>query len=182
MADAPRDPNTGLPTTSWEAEIRRLEIVDPARVRVWRDPFRRLCVTVHDYATYLDVRPARVFPVSEAADFVSFLGIEDKEALMLRSTCGLDAESRKVLEEEMTRAYFVPRIIQILEIEDAHGAARWEVETDRGYRLFDIRDREDVKVIEGRRVLLQDADGNRYEVADLTELDERSRRLIDSQI
>jgi Domain of unknown function (DUF1854) len=182
MVDAPFDPNTGLPATSWEAEIKRLEIVEPARVRIWRDPFRRLCVTVKDYATYLDVRPARVFPVSEAAAFVSFLGLEDKEALMLRDICGLDGESRKVLEEEMTRAYFVPRIVEIIEIEDAHGAARWEVVTDRGYRLFDIRDREDVKVIEGRRVLLQDADGNRYEVVDITELDERSRRLIDGQI
>jgi hypothetical protein len=182
MIDAPLDPHTGLPATSWEAEIKRLEIVEPSQVRVWRDPFRRLCVTVQDYATYLDVRPARVFPVSEAAEFVSFLGLDDREALMLRSVCGLDPESRQVLEEEITRAYFVPRIIQILEIEDAHGAARWEVETDRGYRLFDIRDREDVKVIEGRRVLLQDADGNRYEVADIAGLDERSRRLIDEQI
>ena len=182
MADAAREAKTGPAPTSWEAEIRRLAIVEQGRVRIWRDPFRRLCVTVEDYANYLDVRPARVFPVSEAAGFVSFLGIEDKEALMLRSLCGLDPESRRVLEEEMTRAYFVPRIIQILEIEYAHGAARWEVETDRGYRLFDIRDREDVKVIEGRRVLLQDADGNRYEVADVGELDERSRRLIDSQI
>ncbi len=103
MVDKPIDPATGLPQTSWEAEIKRLEIVDPARVHVWRDPFRRLCVTVHDYATYLDVRPARVFPVSEAANFVSFLGIEDKEALMLRSTCGLDPESRKALHELLVR-------------------------------------------------------------------------------
>ena len=82
----------------------------------------------------------------------------------------------------MSRAYFVPRITAIYEIEDAHGAARWEVETDRGYRLFDIRDREDVKVIESRRVLLQDADGNRYEVEDIHELDERSQRLLDHEI
>ena len=182
MVDDPRSPAERPSQTSWEAELKRLEIVEPARVRIWRDSFRRLCVTVKDHATYLDLRPARVFPVSEAAQLVSFLGIEDREALLLRSTCGLDAESHEVLEEEMTRAFFVPRITHIYEIEDAHGAARWEVETDRGYRLFDIRDREDVKVIEGRRVLLQDADGNRYEVVDVNDLDERSYRLIDQEI
>lgn len=180
MADVPGGKTPSQ--TSWDAEIERMEILPPERVRIWRDPFRRLCVTVKDHATYLDVRPARVFPVSGAANFISFLGIEDKEALLLRDDCGLDPESRKVLAEEMTRAFFVPKITQIYEIEDAHGAARWEVETDRGYRLFDIRDREDVKVIEGRRVLLQDADGNRYEVEDVRELDERSRKLIDTEI
>jgi len=168
--------------TSWEAEIERVGIVDPKRVRIWRDAFRRLCLTVEGHATYLDLRPARVFPVSEAADYVSFLGLNDKEAILIENTCQLDCASRAALEEELTRAYFVPKIIEIYAIEDAHGAARWEVETDRGYRLLDIRDREDVKVIEGKRVLLQDADGNRYEVADIHELDERSQRLIDGEI
>ncbi len=87
-----------------------------------------------------------------------------------------------MLDEELNRAYFVPKITAIYEIEDAHGAARWEVETDRGYRVFDIRDREDVKVIENRRLLLQDADGNRYEIEDMNDLDERSRRLLDAEV
>jgi hypothetical protein len=171
-----------LTPTSWEAEIARVGLVDPKQVRIWRDAFRRLCVTVEGHATFLDLRPARVFPVSEMADYISFLGLNDKEAVMLKDLCRLDCASRKILEEELTRAYFVPKITAIYRIEDAHGAARWEVETDRGYRLFDLRDREDVKVIEGRRVLLQDADGNRYEVVDIHDLDERSRRLIDHEI
>ena len=172
----------GAPVTSWEAEIARVGIVEAGQVRLWRDAFRRLCVTVEGFATYLDLRAARVFPVSEVADYVSFLGLNDNEAVMIGDTCELDCESRRILEEELTRAYFVPKITHIYEIEDAHGAARWEVETDRGYRLFDLRDREDVRVIEGKRVLLQDADGNRYEVPDVTALDERSRRLIDHEI
>ena len=61
-------------------------------------------------------------------------------------------------------------------------AARWEVETDRGYRVFDIRDREDLRLIGGTRVLLQDADGNRFEIEDIGELDDRSRRLLEAEI
>lgn len=179
MSDSPLP---SPPPTSWEAEIERVGLVDPERVRIWRDAFRRLCVTVAGHATFLDLRPARVFPVSEMGDYISFLGLNDKEAVMIKDIHRLDCASRKVLEEELTRAYFVPKITAIYQIEDAHGAARWEVETDRGYRVFDIRDREDVKVIEGRRVLLQDADGNRYEVVDIHDLDERSRRLIDHEI
>lgn len=178
MSSGPDSPAT----TGWEAEIARVDLIDPEQVRIWRDAFRRLCITVEGYATYLDLRPARVFPVSGMADYISFLGLNDKEAVMIKDLCRLDCASRQVLEEELTRAYFVPKITAIYEIEDAHGAARWEVETDRGYRVFDIRDREDVKVIEGRRVLLQDADGNKYEVVDIHDLDERSYRLIDHEI
>ena len=166
----------------WEAEIGRLNVVEPHRVRIWRDQFSRLHVQVEGETEHVEVRPARVFPVSAAADLVSFLDGDDREVLLLKDPERLDAESRKALEDELGRAYFVPRILHIYRIEDAHGAARWEVETNRGYRIFDVRDREDVRVMGGRRILLQDADGNRFEIEDLTQLDERSRRLLDKEI
>jgi hypothetical protein len=53
---------------------------------------------------------------------------------------------------------------------------------DGGYRAFDVRDREDVRVFGGARVLLQDADGDRFEIDDIHELDDRSRRLLDKEI
>jgi hypothetical protein len=173
---APDDADAG-----WQAELSRIEILDPRRVRIWRDDFRRLHVQVQGQAEHVDVKPARVFPVSGAADLVSFLDRDDKEVLLLRDPARLDPDSRQTLEEEMARAYFVPRITHIHQIEDSHGAARWEVDTDRGYRIFDVRDREDVRQV-GSRVLLQDADGNRFEIADLTQLDDRSRRLLDKEI
>jgi hypothetical protein len=185
-APIPSDPGEP-PEGSWEAEMGRLEIAESSQVRIWRDSFRHLCVSIRqpgseEEKTFVDVRPARVFPVSGAAGFISFLDTKDREVVMLRDDCGLNAETRRLLAEEIDRAYFVPRIIQIYAIEDAHGASRWEVETNRGYRVFDVRDREDVRVLEGRRILLQDADGNRYEIEDIGGLDERSRRLLDGEI
>ncbi|MFB3881686.1 MAG: DUF1854 domain-containing protein [Armatimonadota bacterium] len=166
----------------WRAEIDRLKIVAPERVRIWRDGFRHLHVQVDADEEYVDVKPVPVFPVSEAADYVSFLDGKDKEVLLLRDPGELDQESRAVLREELSRTYFVPRIVHIYQIEDTHGAARWEVETDRGYRVFDIRDREDVRVIRRSRVLLQDADGNRFEIEDIHALDERSQHLLETEI
>lgn len=182
MSDLEQSPPDASAGRGWDAEIGRLQIVAPERVRIWRDEFRRLHVQVDGEVEHVDVRPAAAFPVSAAADFVSFLDSSDKEVLLLRNPAGLDCESRRVLRDEMGRTYFVPRIVRIHDIEDAHGAARWEVETDRGYRVFDVRDREDVRVVRRTRVLLQDADGNRFEIEDIGELDERSRRLLDTQI
>jgi len=170
------------PSADWNAEVGRLDVAEPSRVHIWRDEFHRLHVQAHGDAEHVDVRPARVFPISGSADYVSFLDRDDKEVLLLKHPSDLDPESRRVLEEEMGRAYFVPKITYVYEIEDSHGAARWEVETDRGYRVFDVRDREDVRVIGGRRVLLQDADGNRFEIDDLRELDAHSQRLVDKEI
>lgn len=167
---------------SWEAELERLQILDASRIRVWRDEFRRLHVMVDGEVEHIDLRPAPVFPISEAAGFLSFLDEKGKEAVLLRNPGCLDADSKSVLVEELNRAYFVPKITYVYEIEDAHGAARWEVETDRGYRIFDIRDREDVRVLGKGRLLLQDADGNRYEIEDMNALDERSRKLLDKEV
>jgi hypothetical protein len=175
----PADASAGA---SWEAELQRLEILDACRVRIWRDEFRRLHVLVDGKTEHVDLRPAPVFPISGVASYMSFLDEKDREAVLLRDPSGLDCESREALTEELSRAYFVPKITCIYEIEDAHGAARWEVETDRGYRIFDVRDREDVRVLSGGRLLLQDADGNRYEVEDMNALDERSRRILDGEV
>jgi hypothetical protein len=182
VVDPEDNENDAAADAGWKAEIDRLQIVAPDRVRVWRDEFRRLHVQVDKDTEHVDVKPVPVFPVSRAADYVSFLDSKDKEVLLLRDPEELDCESRTVLRDELGRTYFVPRITQIYQIEDAHGAARWEVETNRGYRVFDIRDREDVRVIRQTRVLLQDADGNRFEIDDITELDERSQRLLDTEI
>lgn len=166
----------------WDAELARLRLTDASTVRIWHDAFRRLHVQAEGQEEHVDVRPARAFPVTGAADYISFLDGDDREVLLIQNPGALDADSLAALGQALGRAYFVPKIVRILEIEDAHGAARWEVETDRGYRVFDVRDREDVRVIAGSRVLLQDADGNRFEIEDLFELDDRSRRLLDKEI
>jgi len=181
-----KDPSDNSPDASadagWKAEMGRFEIVAPDRIRIWRDEFLHLHVQLDGETEHVDVKPAPAFPVSGAANYVSFLDTDDEEVLLLKDPDGLDPDSRRVLEEELGRAYFVPKITYVYQIEDSHGAARWEVDTDRGYRMFDVRDREDVRVIGGTRVLLQDADGNRFEVEDLNQLDERSRGLVDKEI
>lgn len=167
---------------SWEGELERLRILEARRLRITRDEFRRLRVMVDGQTEHIDLRPAPVFPISAMASYLSLVDEKGKEVLLLRDPENLDPDSLRVLQEEISRTYFVPRITRIYHIEDAHGAARWEVETDRGFRVFDIRDREDVRFIGRTRLLLQDADGNRFEIADINALDERSRHILDGEV
>ena len=51
-------------------------------------------------------------------------------------------------------------------------------ETDRGRVIFQVRTRDDVRVLSATRLLFRDADGNTYEVADSSALDAASRKFL----
>ncbi len=55
-------------------------------------------------------------------------------------------------------------------------------EEDRLHLRLDVTDRENVRMLRSGRVLIQDADGNRFEIPDIKELDAHSQRLLDSEI
>jgi len=72
----------------------------------------------------------------------------------------MDSQSRKIAEEELEMMYFVPKITRINRIKSERGSYKWMVETDRGDREFDIRHREDIRIIESNRIIVKDVDGN----------------------
>ena len=88
-------------------------------------------------------------------------------------------ESREAVEEALREYYLIPRIIRILDRDEKYGILKWTVETDRGIRSFDIRNRQsDIKTIYGNRVLIKDSDDNRYEIPDWEKLDIKSYKKI----
>jgi len=156
------------------------DLVPPEQARLRQDPHRVLRLTVGE-RTYENVRPVRCFPVSGKADYVSFLDARGREVALVPCPHRLDAESRRVLEEALDRMYYVPRITRIDSITESQGVARWRVQTDRGYAAFEVVDRDHVRRVGPRRFVIEDADGNRFEVPDVDRLDERSRALMESE-
>jgi hypothetical protein len=159
----------------------RGEILSPERVRLRRDEFRRLCLLVDGKKEFTDVRAAGAFPISGRANFVGFLGERDREVALIRDPERLDRESRALLEEELARVYFAPRITRIYRIDEKFGASRWEVETDRGFTIFEVADREQIRILPDGRILIQDVDGTRLEIPDPGALDLQSQAMLDSE-
>ena len=91
----------------------------------------------------------------------------------------MDSQSQKIIEEELEIMYFTPRIIRIHRIKSERGSYKWVVETDKGEREFDIRHREDIRVIESNRVVVKDVDGNRFEIPNYNRLDSRSKSMLE---
>lgn len=154
--------------------------VGPEDVRVWEDDLKVLHVSVRG-ETFDDVRPVHVFPISAKADYVSFLDESDKEVALLKRPDGLPAADRETLNAALERMYYVPRITRVDSITETWGISHWKVQTDRGYASFEVVARENIRKLPGGRLIIGDADGNRFEIEDLSRLDPRSQALIHSE-
>ncbi len=119
------------------------------------------------------------FPFTEPERFISVREPEGEEIGLIRDLSELDAASQKAVRDELSWRYYTPQIKRILSYKEEFGHTYWEVETDRGLRKFVTRGRDQtVRSISARRTLIIDVSGNRYEIADLAELDARSRDYL----
>ena len=160
-----------------------LTLLDPGHIRLFRDRFEDLNLELEDGRTLGPVMVQRAFPITATDGFVVLKDREGKELGVVQQVSKLDPASRQVLEAELERNYFTPQIIRVDAIKEEFHILKWEVGTDRGPRVFEIRNsRSDIRLLGGGRVLLRDADGNRYEISDYHNLDPVSLALVETQI
>jgi hypothetical protein len=168
--------------TAISEEMRRMAgSVPPDHVKIWVDEFHQLHVAANGQE-YVDVRPVRIFPISSKADYVSFLDDKRKEVLLLRNPHKLDKGSRQALDAAFSHIYYCPKITRVDSVTESMGITRWEVMTDRGYAKFELTDRDHFRKLPGRRLIMQDPDGNRFEIEDLAKLDKKSLEIIQSEL
>jgi len=147
---------------------------------VWRDDHHHLNVKVGE-TTHENVRALRLFPVSGKSAYISFVGSKGKEVALLKKPEELDADSRDTLEHAFDRHYYTPKIVRVDRISETWGVGHWEVMTDCGYASFEIVARENIRNLGGGRYLMEDVDGNRFEIPAVSQLDARSQALIRSE-
>jgi hypothetical protein len=195
----------GITLATWAGQVAAEAVhgnfLDAARVTLWRDDQGLwLGVPGQPPARVTAVRPA--FPLSRGVEMLVLYGYRPgtdarntsagdsgradrtpgEELGILRSLEALPAGAQELLAEEIAKAYFVPRIIRIVAIEEEFGVQRWEVLTDRGPRTFEVTERSSIRPLDHGRVVIKDVDGNRYQIEDVRKLDRRSQQLLDLQI
>ncbi len=157
--------------------------LDPDKARFFIDAFEDLNLELAGDQTYSRVRVKRAFPLTRDDCFIVVQDRKGKEIGSLARLDALDRDSRQAVEDELERAYFTPRIQRIAKVTTANRVPRWEVETDRGPRAFEIySSRRDVRLLGDGRILVQDADGNRYEIPDYRRLDPASQALVEEML
>jgi hypothetical protein len=136
-------------------------------------------LTVADERSYLKVAVFRAFPLSHPERYLSVRDGANKEIGLIVSAEELDAESRRLVAEELERRYLVPIVRRVVSVRERFGTVDWEVETDRGVCRFTTRNmRENVEQPSPGRFLVTDVDGNRYDVRDISRLDAASQAWL----
>ena len=136
-----------------------------------------------DYAGkhYPRVAVHRCFPFSDPDHYISIREAEGdgKEIGLILDITALPREIREMLEEQMQLRYFTPIVLKVHEIKEEYGYAYWEVTTDRGRCRFTTRMGGSVYAIGKDRYLVNDLDGNRFEIPDLYALTPKEIKKLD---
>ena len=155
------------------------EAVDPATVRLFRQPEWQLRLTIDDDRSYTQVKVVRAAPLSHPDRYISLLDIKNEEICMIDDPTALDGDIREILRQELDRRYLTAVIERVLSLRNDFGTSYWEVETSRGTREFVVQNvAENAQWLGDSRLLLIDVDGNRFEIPDLEGLDKKSLGLI----
>ncbi len=161
--------------------------LDPAQLQLRREAgvTEGLCLDIAGSkadASYPDISVHFMFPLSSPGQLVTFCDRNGKEIGVITNAQQLDRLSREILQQELERAYFVPKITRILKIKEEFGLVHWEVETDKGPRRFQVQSRYDIRAMGGGRHVVRDIDGNRYDIPEVDALDAQSRNLLELEI
>jgi hypothetical protein len=162
-----------------------LVLLDPEKVTLFRTEGAAVRATITDpilgpERTYIRVQAARAFPLSAPDKYIGLRDDKDKEIGILATLDGLSRESRAILDEELARRYFVPKILHFISFTEDFGNYTFTVETDRGARTFPVSNLRDsmTELLPRGRYLLTDRDGERYEIPDIERLDPKTAALF----
>ncbi len=169
MSAKRKDSRLDLNEESSRARVRRIERNSAGQIVVHLEG---------DDDPVVDAKLARCFPWSLPDLHVSVRNPEGHEVAMLKSLDDLDPESREVAEAELRDKIFDPKIRRVLQCKHEFGISSITAETDRGTVIFQIRGRDDVRLLSPTRALFRDVDGNTYDLPDFNRLDPVSRRHL----
>lgn len=124
----------------------------------------------------------RAFPFTDPEKYISVREADEKarEIGIVKNLADLSKSSADMLREQMNIRYFTPVIKRINDIKDEYGFAYFDVLTDRGACRFTIHmNGGSVVRLSETRILIQDLDGNRFEIPDITSLSAGELKKLD---
>lgn len=133
----------------------------------------------YDGEKYSLLQPKRLFPISGLTKYIALLDDKGNDVAIIRNIDNLMPESKEAVQHCLDEFYMIPKIQKLIKRTEKFQIWLWTVETDKGTYTFEIIDAPNsIKVLYDGRILIKDANDNRYEIPDLTKLDKRSQRLI----
>jgi len=117
--------------------------------------------------------------MSDPAHGIAICDAAGHELVFIDEPAALPPEVRALIEEELDRREFLPRIARILSVRGETDPTHWRVVTDRGTTQFDVEGEDAVRRFGTGQAMIIDTHGIRYLVPDVQRLDASSRRLLE---
>ncbi|MEO8269342.1 MAG: DUF1854 domain-containing protein [Aureliella sp.] len=133
----------------------------------------------YNSAEPIPVRALRMFPLTDPEHWIAIVDHMGLEVLCLDDPRQLSTQSQAALLSALQASEFVPKIERIAHVSGNSVPCSWDVLTDRGEHHFVVEDEKDVRALSGRRILVIDGHGIRYQIDDYSKLDNYSRRVIE---
>src|SRR5262249_2202074 len=89
---------------------------DGRGVQLALDAWGRIVLSTPGGRRFVGVEPVRAFPITEPGGWVSLCDADGREVFCLRTLEGLDPNSRKVLDDELSQREFIPVIRRIVRV------------------------------------------------------------------
>lgn len=133
---------------------------------------------------YKRVQLRRAMPSHSPSGYISVADHESKEIGMIRALAELPDGQLKIVSDELDRRYYCPEVLEIKSVRDKLGYVYMEMEVmagrDRHERSAAIKDvNKNIRLIDSNRLIIFDADGNRFVISALDKLDKKSLRRLE---
>jgi hypothetical protein len=151
----------------------------PVAHRLRRDHYGRLNFTDESGEVYAGVVPVQAFPIDAPGEQISLLSADGHELVFIAQLSDLDADTRKLLQDEIAQREFLPVIHRLNSVSTFATPSTWHVETDRGPNRFVLKGEEDIRRLRLGGLLITDNHGVTYKIDDVRALDRSSRKLLD---
>jgi len=136
----------------------------------------------YDGIDYSRIVPMRILPFHEPERYIS-LTADGKEIGILKDISVLSAEQADLLRAALNQRYFCPKITAIHSVKEKMGYVYIDASLEGGKKLFAVKDSSrDIRLLDDKRILIFDVDGNRYSIDDLWTLDTKSRKVIETYL
>ncbi|MBP3576829.1 MAG: DUF1854 domain-containing protein [Lachnospiraceae bacterium] len=163
------------------ADLLELRYLTKENAKFERTPGGFVKLTYKD-KTYDRVGVYRTFPVTMPEEFISIREADEKarEIGVIEKLSALDPEQAKMLKEQLDLRYFTPEITKIFDIKTEYGYGYFHVMTTYGECRFTIHNGgSSVVSLTDTRIVINDLDGNRFEVPDIMKLTVAERKKLD---
>ena len=127
----------------------------------------------------MGIKLVRLLPFADPDHYWGVLDHEGNDLGVIADPSRLPAKSKLVADQMLSERYFMPEAHKVVSVRDDFGTQIWNIETAQGNREYAIRNLKDNLLgLPPHRVILTDADGNRFEIPNSEALSPKAAEML----